>query len=276
MNTLFLPCKLRYRFVRAVAIIGIGALALTGCATADEDAANDPFENVNRSIFEFNNKFDNAVFEPVAQAYVDNVPEGIRRIVRDAIRYLKTPVIFVNDVLQGDIDRAGNTLSRFVTNTTIGFGGLVDTASATGAPYHSEDFGQTLAVWGVGEGPYIMIPLLGPMTLRDGFGKIGDSFIDPLDAIDETVFDGAHRLLNGVDTRADLLDTLDNLERTSLDYYAAIRSLYRQKRNDEINNGEGDSPIPVPNFSFDDEIEQLEPATKKSAQGAQVGLRPLG
>jgi len=275
LKTLFLPDRLRYRVVKTVAAIGIGALALTGCAGTDGDAANDPFESVNRSIFDFNNKLDNAVFEPVAQAYVDNVPTGIRRIVRDALRYLKTPVIFVNNVLQGDLDRAGNTLSRFVVNTTIGFGGLVDTASESGVPYHSEDLGQTLAVWGVGEGPYLVIPLLGPGSLRDGLGKIGDSFIDPLGEIDEAVFDWSHRLVDGVDTRADLLGTLDDLERTSLDYYAAVRSLYRQKRNDDIINGDGDSPVPVPSLSFDGEDEKKEPVIKKSALAAQMSSRPV-
>jgi len=275
LQTLFLPYEFRYRVVRTVAAIGIGALTLTGCATADGDTANDPFESVNRSIFDFNNKLDNAVFEPVSQAYVDNIPEPVRQVVTDTLRYLKTPVIFANDVLQGDVDRAGNTLSRFVTNTTIGFAGMVDTASATGAPYHEEDFGQTLAVWGFGEGPYLMIPVLGPMTLRDGFGKIGDSFIDPLGEIDEAAFDWSHKIVGGVDTRADLLDTLDDLERTSLDYYAAIRSLYRQKRNDEISNGEGDSPVPVPNISFDDEDEKKEPGINKSALGAQMSSRPV-
>jgi len=211
----------------------------------------------------------------VAQAYVDNVPTGIRRVVRDALRYLKTPVIFVNNVLQGDLDRAGNTLSRFVVNTTIGFGGLVDTASESGVPYHSEDLGQTLAVWGVGEGPYLVIPLLGPGSLRDGLGKIGDSFIDPLGEIDEAVFDWSHRLVDGVDTRADLLGTLDDLERTSLDYYAAVRSLYRQKRNDDIINGDGDSPVPVPSLSFDGEDEKKEPVIKKSALAAQMSSRPV-
>ena len=273
MKTLVLPDKLRYRVLRTVAALSIGALALSGCATFEGDTANDPFESVNRSIFDFNNKLDNAVFERVAHAYVDNVPEPFRQIVSDTLRYLKTPVIFANDVLQGDVDRAGNTLSRFVTNSTIGFVGMVDTASATGAPFHDEDFGQTLAVWGVDEGPYLMIPVLGPMTLRDGIGKIGNSFIDPLGEIDEAAFDWSHKIVGGVDTRSDLLDTLDDLERTSLDYYAAIRSLYRQKRNDDISNGEGDSLVPVPNISFDYDHDKKELASRKSAKGAQISSR---
>ena len=273
MKTLVLPDEMRYRVVRTVAALGIGALALTGCATVEGDTANDPFESVNRSIFDFNNKLDNAVFEPVAHAYVDSVPEPVRQVVSDTLRYLKTPVIFANDVLQGNVDRAGNTLSRFVTNSTIGFAGMVDTASAAGAPFHDEDFGQTLAVWGFGEGPYLMIPVLGPMTLRDGIGKIGNSFIDPLGEIDDAAFDWSHKIVGGVDTRSDLLDTLDDLERTSLDYYAAIRSLYRQKRNDDIGNGEGDTLVPVPNISFDDEDAKKELASSKSAKGAQISSR---
>jgi phospholipid-binding lipoprotein MlaA len=269
LKTLFLPDVLRYRVIRTVAAIGIGAFALTGCATADGDMANDPYESVNRSIFDFNNKLDKAVFEPVAENYVELVPVVIRQIVADALRFLKTPVIFANDLLQGDIDRAGNTLSRFVTNITVGFGGFVDTASATGAPYHSEDFGQTLAVWGIEEGPYLVLPILGPTTMRDAFGKIGDTFIDPLSEIDSTALDWSQKLVGGVDTRADLLDTLEDLERTSLDYYAAIRSLVRQKRNDEISNGEGDLPVPVPHISFDDEDEKKDPAIKNSTLAAK-------
>lgn len=287
LKTLFLPGEFRHQVLRTVAVIGFGALALSGCATTDDDGTNDPYEDVNRAIFEFNNKLDNAVFEPVAESYVENVPEGLRQVVHDALRYLKTPVILANDLLQGDIDRAGNTLSRFVTNTTAGFAGMVDTASKTGVPYHDEDLGQTLAVWGVGEGPYLMIPILGPMTVRDGIGKIGDSFIDPVGEIDQTSFEWSQRVMDGVDTRAGLLDTLDDLERTSLDYYAAIRSLYRQKRNDEISNGKGDSPVPVPNISFDDEDEKKEGGDRnelkpvigfdddKPVLGAQTSLRPV-
>ncbi len=100
LKTLFLPNEIRYRVVRTLAALSIGALALTGCATADGDTANDPYESVNRSIFDFNNKLDNTVFEPVAQGYVENVPGAIRQIVTDTLRYLKTPVIFANDVLQ--------------------------------------------------------------------------------------------------------------------------------------------------------------------------------
>ncbi len=270
---------------KSVAAAAIGAIILSGCATVDGDTANDPFEDVNRPIFEFNNKLDNTVFEPVAQAYVDNVPEVIRTIVHDTLKFLKTPMIFANNVLQGDIDRAGVTLSRFIVNGIVGFGGATDAASSMGVPYHEEDFGQTLAVWGMNEGPYLMIPVLGPTNIRDGIGTIVDSFLDPLSLeVDKVAINWPRKVASGVDRRADLLDTLDDLERTSLDYYPAIRSLYRQKRNDDINNGEGDSDVPIPNISFDEDEKSDKPAAgdlkpvmglgdEKPALGAQTSLR---
>ncbi len=257
------------RVVNTIAALGLGAVVVSGCETVD-DTTNDPFEDVNRAIFDFNNQLDNAVLEPVAGAYVEHVPGTIRTAVLDLLRHLKSPVIFANNVLQGDVNGAGNTLSRFVTNTILGFGGTVDTASKNGAPFRDEDFGQTLAVWGVGEGPYLMIPILGPMNIRDGAGKLVDSYISPLGEIDNTAFEWTHRGVDAVDTRAGLLDTLDDLERTSLDYYAAIRSLYRQKRRDDILNGESDVPIPVPNISFDDEDEKK----PSSPLGAQTSAKP--
>ena len=139
---------------------------------------------------------------------------------------------------------------------------MADTAATSGVPFRDEDFGQTLAVWGVGDGPYLVIPVLGPMHTRDGVGKFADSQISPLGQIDNTAFEWTHRGLDAVDTRAGFLDTLDDLERTSLDYYAAIRSLYRQKRQDDIINGESDAPVPVPNIGFDDEDEKMDAALK--------------
>ena len=209
-----------------IAALGLGAIVVSGCETIDA-TANDPFENMNRVIFDFNNELDNAIVEPVAKAYV-YLPDTVRTAVLDWLRHLKSPVIFANNLMQGDVNSAGNTLSRFVTNTVLGFGGIVDIATTSGVPFRDEDFGQTLAVWGVGDGPYLVIPVLGPMNMRDGAGKLFDSHINPLDEIENTAFEWTHRGLDAVDTRAGFLDTLDDLERTSLDYYSAIRSLYRQ------------------------------------------------
>ena len=263
LKTFFDSIAVGRRIVSTIAALGFGAVVVSGCETIDA-TTNDPFEDVNRVIFDFNNELDNAVFEPVAEAYVEYVPDTVRTAILNSLRHLKSPVILANNLMQGDVNSAGNTLSRFVTNTILGFGGMVDTAATSGVPFRDEDFGQTLAVWGVGDGPYLVIPVLGPMHMRDGVGKLADSHINPLGEIDNTAFEWTHRGLDAVDTRAGLLDTLDDLERTSLDYYAAIRSLYRQKRQDDIMNGESDAPVPVPNISFDDEDEKRDAAPSQS------------
>jgi phospholipid-binding lipoprotein MlaA len=240
--------------VKALVVALLGAALFSGCAYVEENLSNDPFEEVNRSIFDLNNELDNSVFEPVAQAYVANTPDTLRLAIHNFIKFLKTPVIFVNNVLQGNVDGAGDSLSRFLVNGITGFAGMADVAADSGVPYVKEDFGQTLAVWGFSEGPYLMMPILGPTNVRDGIGKFVDSFLDPFSAVvDEPAVSWSRRVVGGVDTRAELLDVLDDLERTSLDYYAAIRSLYRQRRSDEITNGKGDAPIQVPNISFDGE-----------------------
>jgi phospholipid-binding lipoprotein MlaA len=190
----------------------------------------------------------------VAQAYVENAPDPLRFAIHNFVKFLKTPVTFVNNVLQGNVDGAGDTLSRFLVNGITGFAGMADVAADSGVPYVKEDFGQTLAVWGLGEGPYLMMPILGPTNVRDAIGQFVDSFLDPFSiVVDEPAVGWSRRVVAGLDTRARLLDVLDDLERTSLDYYAAIRSLYRQRRSDEITNGKGDAPLPVPNISFEGE-----------------------
>ena len=261
MKTFFDSLAIGRRVVSTIVALGLGAVAVSGCETIDA-TTNDPFEDMNRVIFDFNNELDNAVVEPVAEVYIEHVPDTVRTAILNSLRHLKSPVILANNVLQGDVNGAGNTLSRFVTNTILGFGGMVDTAAKSGASFRDEDFGQTLVVWGVGDGPYLVIPVLGPMHMRDGVGKLADSQISPLSQIDNTAFEWTHKGLDAVDTRAGLLDALDDLERTSLDYYAAIRSLYRQKRRDDIMNGESDAPVPVPNISFDDEDEKKDAAPK--------------
>jgi len=158
------------------AILFSGAVVLlASCATQDVSGANDPYEATNRKIFNFNQQLDKAVMKPVAQAYVDVVPEPARDGVHNFLVNLNLPVTFANDILQGEIERTGETVARFTVNTTIGIGGLLDVATRIGVPFHTEDFGQTLAVWGVGEGPYLVLPLLGPKPPRDAVGYAVDS-----------------------------------------------------------------------------------------------------
>lgn len=230
---------------------GAAVLTLSACATAPEndpealaafEATNDPLEPMNRYFFEVNYALDEIVLKPVAGWYYVALPNPVQDSVRNFLRNLSSPVILANDVFQGETDRAGTTLIRFLVNSTFGIVGLFDVASEMGFQYHDEDFGQTLAVHGVDEGPYLVLPIIGPSNPRDAAGRIVDVFLDPLTYIAGT--DGLEDLpyvrsgVTAVDTRARNLKTLDEIREGSLDYYATIRSLYRQKRNDAIRNGE--------------------------------------
>ena len=167
---------------RSAPLILIAGMA--GCATTQAPASSqevaDPIEPVNRAIFSFNMFVDTWLLEPVARGYRFVTPEPARRSVANFLANLRSPVIFANDALQGERERAGITLGRFMINTTLGVAGLFDPASALGYHRHDEDFGQTLGVWGVPSGPYLMLPLLGPSNGRDTAGRVGDYFINPL------------------------------------------------------------------------------------------------
>jgi phospholipid-binding lipoprotein MlaA len=221
--------------------------ALSACTTTTNPeslAQNDPYEPTNRKIFEFNQSLDKHIARPVAVAYNDVVPEPLRNGVHNVLHNMDSPVTFANDVLQGEAKRAAQTAGRAAINTTAGIGGLFDVASNLGIPDHTEDFGQTLGVWGVGEGPYFVAPALGPAPPRDLAGMVVDYGFDPFTYLR---FDGYRTLgyvragVSVLDLRARNVDTLDEIERSSVDYYATQRSLYRQYRNSEIRNGKPDT-----------------------------------
>ena len=239
--------RIRRAAAWAVALLGLTLLA--GCATSpspnDPEAlaaykeANDPLEPMNRYFFELNFAADELLFKPIAGWYYVGLPNFAQDGVRNVLRNVHSPVVLANDLFQGETDRAGVTAERFLVNSTMGLGGLFDIASRMGLDYHDEDFGQTLAVAGVGEGPYLMLPLLGPSNPRDAAGMAVDMLFDPLTYIGMFAvsnIDLGASVLQGIDTRARNLKTLDEIRKGSLDYYATIRSLYRQRRNDEINN----------------------------------------
>ncbi|GAA0554937.1 phospholipid-binding lipoprotein MlaA [Rhizomicrobium palustre] len=236
-------------------LLGMVAMAVlvAGCAQTSDPASlaqNDPYEPTNRAITRLNTKIDNNFAKPVAKAYNYVVPQPARTGVHNFLTNLDKPVVFANDVLQGEGSRAGQTMFRFVVNTTLGIGGLVDAASMIGIPDHDEDFGQTLGVYGVGEGPYLVLPFMGPNPPRDLAGRVADTFMDPTTYIRFHGSDTWYAVRSGVsilDFRARNIDTLDQIERTSIDVYATTRSLYRQYRNSEIRNGmpdtsDGDTP----------------------------------
>ena len=230
------------RFTSPLAALMVSA-SLAGCAT-DATGQNDPYEQTNRSVFAFDQGLDHAVARPVAMFYNRALPEFARDGIHNFLGNLDSPVTFGNDVLQGAPTRAGQTLARVVINSTLGIVGLVDIAAKMGLPRHDEDFGQTLGVWGVGEGPYLVLPLAGPSNPRDGTGIVGDYFMDPLTYIkfhNSSLYLGIRAGVGVIDLRARNVANLDQIERTSVDLYATTRSLYRQHRNAEIRNGAPDT-----------------------------------
>ncbi len=242
--------KTRSGLLRATALAA--ALLAAACATpppADDPEAvaeyretNDPFEPANRALYEVHEVADRFVLQPVAEAYRDLLPQPVRNGIRNALGNLRAPVILANDLMQGNVSRARITLARFMVNSTLGLGGLIDVSREWGVAGHSEDFGQTLAVWGLGEGFYMFVPLLGPSSPRDLAGQGVDFALNPLTwlgqgaAVDAA---GWTRLgLTVVDTREALLEPIDQLRATSLDPYSTLRSAYRQRRAFEIQNRE--------------------------------------
>lgn len=196
--------------------------------------AYDPFEDLNRRSFAVNNALDETIAQPIARGYRAAVPGLARDGVRNFLRNLRSPVNVGNQLLQGDVEGSASDLSRFVINTFIGIGGVFDVAEETGLEYEYEDFGQTLAVWGVDSGPYIMLPILGPSSGRDTAGLLVDSYLDPvrlyLFNTDQDEWWYARVAANGISKREELLDVLDDLKKNSVDYYAAVRSSYTQRR----------------------------------------------
>ena len=229
-------------------------------AQAEEDGVNDPLETVNRGIFAVNEILYDILLRPATALYTGIVPPPLRNAISNIIDNLRTPVILANDLLQGEWDRAWVTTQRFVVNTTYGVGGILDQATGMGLEKHDEDFGQTLAVWGVDEPFYLVLPLLGPSNPRDAVGKFADGFLDPLgyylnniDA-DEAIW--ARMSTGAVDEYAGVREELDQIKTTSVDYYAAIRSMFRQKRAAEVRNGaEAEVELPpIPGLGLDEDL----------------------
>jgi phospholipid-binding lipoprotein MlaA len=226
---------------------------LNGCATtggpSSSQEVSDPIEPVNRAIFSFNMVVDRFLLEPAARAYRFVTPEAARRSVANFLANLRSPVIFANDALQGERERAGITLGRFMINTTLGVAGLFDPATAFGYPRHEEDLGQTLGVWGVASGPYLMLPLLGPSNGRDTVGKVGDYLINPLNYC---CLNQDERLglfgVTAISEREANIELIDDLRANSIDLYATIRTIYTQKRAADIRNG----AAPTDNGGYED------------------------
>jgi len=230
----------------ALILLAVCGLALSGCATSSPEAlaANDPFEPANRAIYNFDEKFDRAIVLPVAGLYIKNIPKPVRMGIHNVLSNAEEPVTIANNLLQLRVGQAARMAGRMALNSTIGVGGIVDIAASYGLREQKADFGQTLSRYGVGPGPFLVIPIIGPDPPRDLLGDGADLFIDPLtwlppgwpllDRLGLTT--GVHIWEPYLTHARDML-LRHELEKGSLDPYATMRSIYRQIRADEINGG---------------------------------------
>jgi phospholipid-binding lipoprotein MlaA len=224
-------------------------LVASGCATppadpsarAAFDEANDPLEPMNRQIFEFNRTLDGLLIKNVAELYRTVVPGAVRRSIHHVIVNLNEPVVFANNLLQAKLERGGTTFARFAVNSTVGLAGIFDVAGEMGLKEQTGDFGQTLYSWGVEDGgPYLVLPFLGPTNPRDGVGMGVDSYIDPWRYVSKDVgishFMWTRFVVESLDERERAGPELEEIERNAVDFYASLRSLFRQNRAKELNN----------------------------------------
>ncbi len=239
-------------------MLGLVLLSVVGCAAtppaddptaiADAREQNDPIEPTNRFFYQVNDGLDTYLLRPVAVAY-RKVPEAVRTPLHNVLSNLGTPAGFANEVLQTHPRRAGDLMMRFVINSTAGVGGLFDVAKRVGFADHDTDFGLTLAVWGVGEGPFLFLPVLGPSNPRDASGFAGQFGLDPLTYASfggSATLGTSRAVLSAIDTRERFLDPIDQIKRSALDPYGTFRSLYRQHRAEEVTNSRKDDPATVP------------------------------
>jgi phospholipid-binding lipoprotein MlaA len=243
-----------------LAVLAVPIFILGACATkppaSDPDAlaeyneTNDPLEPTNRVFYAINNGLDTVILKPVAQAYRFAVPQPVRTGIHNVLVNLGTPVTLGNDILQAKPRRAGDTLMRFLINTTVGVVGVFDVADKWGYPAHDADFGVTMALWGMPSGPFLFLPVLGPSSPRDAAGFGVDMAMDPFTWVGKgtavTAIKWSKTIINAVDARERVLDALDEIKKTALDPYATFRSLYRQHRESQISDTRSDTRATVP------------------------------
>lgn len=199
---------------------------------------NDPYEPTNRKLYDLTFTIDKYTLKPVAKAYVWAVPKLVRNSLSNMITTMNEPIVFFSDVGAGKPRRSGDIFARWCINMVAGLGGVIDVASKVGYKHHDTTPGMTLATWGIGSGPYLFVPFLGPSSLRDGAGSIISVGLSPWDYVPSgyglITFNWAYNILGVISSRADYLDALDQLQRDSLDPYASIRSAYQQQQSAEI------------------------------------------
>jgi phospholipid-binding lipoprotein MlaA len=233
------------------------SLTLLGCATNGDP--RDPLEPLNRGIYKFNDVVDKAVLKPVATGYKEAMPDLVRSAVGNFFSNLDDVLVLLNDLLQFKLDRAASDISRLIWNTTVGIAGLIDVATPMDLPKHNEDFGQTLGYWGIGNGPYLVLPFYGPSTLRDTVGTVVDIHFDPVAQHTPVSERNSAIAIHGVDNRSRLLDAEKVLDEAAIDRYVFLRDAYLQRRRGLIYDGN------PPHEKFEDDDDPA-PATPASAR----------
>ena len=219
-------------------LVLILCLFTSSCATVSAPDDRDPWESFNRSIYSFNDAFDRAIARPVATAYQAVLPDFIETGISNFFSNLGDVVVIVNDLLQFKFEQAGSDFSRLLMNTTFGLLGFFDVATHMELPKHDEDFGQTLATWGVGDGAYMVLPFLGPSSVRDATGLVVDlSYIDPVIFTKDDEVRWSLIALRAIDKRADLLEATRIMEKSGIDPYVFLRNAYFQVRQNQIYDG---------------------------------------
>ncbi len=236
-----------HRLARQLVIVMI-PVVLAGCASTSEFRdERDPWESYNRAIYSFNDGLDRVVLKPVAKGYRAITPSFLDRGITNIFGNLEDVVTAVNNLLQFKLHQASSDVGRILVNTTVGLLGFFDVATKWDLEKHDEDFGQTLGAWGMGPGPYFVLPVLGPRTVRDTGGLVVDWFTNPLTYIEDDEVRWGLRVLQAVDKRADLLGAKNVLKEAALDEYEFVRDAYLQRRRHLVYDG---NPPPE---EFDDE-----------------------
>ncbi|HBD34196.1 MAG TPA: ABC transporter [Cupriavidus sp.] len=224
--------------LQRLAVASLAALALAGCATGPNANPADPLEPFNRGVSTFNDKLDTYALKPVATVYSDYTPTPVQIAVGNFFSNVSDVYSAANNLLQGKPSRAAEDTMRVAINSVLGIGGLIDIATPAGLPKYKEDFGQTMGVWGVPAGPYLVLPLFGPSSVRDTAGMIVDRFSDPTTYISPWYAGLGLQTVRVIDTRAQLLGASSLIEAAALDRYSFLRDSYLQRRNYLIHDGE--------------------------------------
>ncbi len=246
-----------YRSMRMFQVVALTVLIglISGCATVPDDYRDprDPWESYNRGMHQFNTDFDNAIWKPVSRGYRAITPEPVDKGITNFFNNMRDFTSAINNLLQLKLSRAANDVGRILVNSTVGLLGFIDVASNMDLPSYKEDFGQTLGTWGIGPGPYFVLPILGPSSVRDAISLVPDWYTQPIAYLDDKTTRWALAILFGIDKRADLLGASEVLEEAALDPYSFTRDAYLQKRKNDVYDG---------NPPLEDEYWQEEPATE--------------